>query len=657
MVSFTPLTNLARLRRAPGLVEIESLLELIPDSALLVNRRSKRVVLANVNATELTTFTRTELADMQCSTLFAEGGLSLFDDFETAGFSPKPLTLIKRNKSTIEVQVTGTNLSPQGSDWLLLTLEPSNLIQQRHAEHQRRDELLSSMNTISQALHQTELDAALELFLHAAQRMTSASVLIIYLQTLTDDGGNIEIRQVAQCGNTELLPEKLHARDMVQLRKPQFWVSGSRPSTSLHSTARAARLAYLASAPLGRPEALIGLIAIAGEHTPVPERTLDQLQVLANAISGMIEQHTRDSNLVASLDVALQENAFHQLVEGEISDSVIVLAPNLTIKRMNRSAEKTLGYSNQEAKDHPVEDILISSQSLKPAFKIAKQAIPTINQENIHLFRRSGQVFLARLSTFPAIVEGKLLGIIALIQDLTEEEQIKNQTQQLEQRALLGEVTAVFAHEVRNPINNISTGLQLMAYTLPGDDPNQETIARLQGDCDRLSELMNSVLAYARQSDYDFVPVELGVLISGLLLRSQPLLSKANVKEHIQIDQDLPLVEGDRRALEQVFTNLFNNAVQAMSEAGGTLAIKIQHMKPSPDRQHIIIDVADDGPGIPKENLDRIFQPFFTTKRDGTGLGLAITKQIITAHKGTIRVNSFPGGTVFRIQLPVLEGQ
>jgi PAS domain S-box-containing protein len=358
-----------------------------------------------------------------------------------------------------------------------------------------------------------------------------------------------------------------------------------------------------------------------------------------------------------ALNAALQENAFHQLVEGEISDSVIILSPNLTILRVNRAAEKTLGYSNQDARGRAVEDILISSQSLKPAFQIARQAVPTLNQENIHLFRRSGQVFLARLSTIPAFVEDELQGIIVLIQDLTEEEQIKAQTQQLEQRALLGEVTAVFAHEVRNPINNLSTGLELMAYNLPDDDPNQETIARLQGDCDRLSELMKSVLAYARQSDYELVPLELGVLISGLLLRLQPRLSKAEVKDHLQIDQDLPLIEGDRRALEQVFTNLVNNAVQAMSEGGGTLAIKIQHLKPSPDRQYIVIDVADDGPGIPKENLDRIFQPFFTTKRDGTGLGLAITQRIITAHKGTIGVNSFPGGTVFRIQLPVLEGQ
>lgn len=656
MVRFTPLTNLTRLRRVPGLVEIESLLELIPVSALLVDRHSKHIVLANVKATELTTFTRAELAEMQFDILFKGGGSSFLESVDLSEPFVETRTIIKRNKSTIEVQVTGTNLSTPGK-WLLLTFEPTALINQRNVEQQRRSELLASMTTLSKALHQSELDQALELFLQAIQKMTAASVLIIYMQSLAEDEKDIEIRQLIRYGNTDLLPPQILASDMLQLRKAQYWVPGKRPSTSLHSSARAAGLTYLASAPLGQPEALIGLLVIAGNNAPTPERILYQLEVLANAISALIEQHTRDSNQVRALDEALQENAIYQLVEGEISDSVIILSPELKILRVNRAAEKTLGYSNQEAIGRTIEDILISSQSLKPAYQIARQAVPTLNQENIHLFRRSGQIFLARLSTIPAIVNKKLQGIIILIQDLTEEEQIKAQAQQLEQRALLGEVTAVFAHEVRNPINNISTGLELMAYNLADDDPNQETIARLQSDCDRLSELMKSVLAYARQSDYDLVPLDLGVLISGLLLRFQPKLTRADVKDHIQIDQDLPLIKGDRRALEQVFTNLVTNAVQAMSEGGGTLAIKIQYQSPSPDRKNIVIDVADDGPGIPKENLDRIFQPFFTTKRDGTGLGLAITQRIITAHKGTIQVNSFPGGTVFRIQLPVMEDQ
>jgi signal transduction histidine kinase len=216
-------------------------------------------------------------------------------------------------------------------------------------------------------------------------------------------------------------------------------------------------------------------------------------------------------------------------------------------------------------------------------------------------------------------------------------------------------VTAVFAHEVRNPINNISTGLQLMALNLPDTDPNQEIIARLQQDCDRLAELMKSVLSYSHPSDYEMEPVDLGALITRMIERMRAKLSRSKIKHHIQIEPDIPLILGNPRALEQVFTNLISNAMQAMGDQEGTLAVKIQAVKTPGRRGHVEVSVADSGPGIPKELLDRIFQPFFTTKPNGTGLGLAITRRIITAHKGNLQVNSFPGGTVFSVQIPEID--
>jgi signal transduction histidine kinase len=238
---------------------------------------------------------------------------------------------------------------------------------------------------------------------------------------------------------------------------------------------------------------------------------------------------------------------------------------------------------------------------------------------------------------------------------MSEKEQIQVQAQQLEQRALLGEVTAIFAHEVRNPINNISTGLQLMGYNLPEDDPNQEIIARLQSDCDRLGELMKSVLAFSRPTEYEMEPVAIEPLLTRLLDRQRSRTITPNIQTHMQIEPGTPPVRGNARALEQVFANLITNAAQAMSDSGGSIAVKARQIVAGEERRYIQIDVADNGPGIPKELQERIFQPFFTTKPNGTGLGLAITKRIITAHKGNIQVSSFPGGTVFHVQLPAME--
>jgi signal transduction histidine kinase len=222
---------------------------------------------------------------------------------------------------------------------------------------------------------------------------------------------------------------------------------------------------------------------------------------------------------------------------------------------------------------------------------------------------------------------------------------------------VLGEVTAVFAHEVRNPINNISTGLQLISLNLPAQDQNQETLSRLQQDCDRLEELMKSVLAFSRHSDYVMEPLDLGQLVRRLLERMRPRLNGARVTSDLHIAKELPEISGNSRALEQVFSNLFNNAMQAMSENGGTMTVKLRSIEGSSGRRVVEVSVSDTGPGIPPEFLERIFQPFFTTKTGGTGIGLAITKRIITAHKGNIQVRSIPGATVFTLQFTALPAR
>jgi len=110
--------------------------------------------------------------------------------------------------------------------------------------------------------------------------------------------------------------------------------------------------------------------------------------------------------------------------------------------------------------------------------------------------------------------------------------------------------------------------------------------------------------------------------------------------------------------LEQVFTNLISNAVEAMTpQQGGTIAVQLEVDEDVPNRKQVEIKISDSGPGIPDEIRGRIFEPFLTTKSTGTGLGLAICKRIITAHRGNIIVNSFPGGTVFHVYLPVYQGE
>ncbi len=650
MNTTSPLPKLPGLRRRPGFNEITALLNILPEAALLIDLRDRSIVLANTKASEFTAYTRAELAGLPLTSLFNE-----VDKLTQGERDENTLTLRTRYQTMVETRVLRYKLG-ECSQWELILLEDHCLVQQRQAEHQRQVELLQSLGTIGLALSQDNLEQALEMILEAAQKISGAVILSVYLYDLETQRQAPQMVRYIHYGPPDVFPERLPTQDIVQLRTTHLWKSGKRSTSSLHRAARATGLTLVASAPLGDERSAIGLLVLAGDETLPSDETLKRLRILARLVTATIQLFTRLGSLESTLQSQHRLRTIEKVSLDAMEDGLVVLSPTLQVLHLNPAAERILGYTAQEARGYQAEDILIGAGSLPSLLQLALQGSPTIKQENLRLYRRSGQPFLARVSILPAMSQEQLEGVIVLIQDLSEQEQIQTQARQLEQRALLGEVTAIFAHEVRNPINNLSTGLQWMAFQLPPDDPNQEVIQRLQGDLERLNELMKSVLTFSRPSEYEMEAVNLGVLLERLLERLKPRLVRANVQSMLQIEPNLPQIKGNPHALEQVFNNLITNAVQAMSERGGSLAIKAQGVQKGGERPMVQVDVADSGPGIPKELQERIFQPFFTTKSDGTGLGLAITKRIITAHKGSIWVTSFTGGTVFHVQLPALEG-
>jgi PAS domain S-box-containing protein len=376
-------------------------------------------------------------------------------------------------------------------------------------------------------------------------------------------------------------------------------------------------------------------------------------QLLGATITSILQNHLRLCELQSELQKRESHLRLNSILEEHLLEGIILIDANLNILRMNLAAEMIFGYTDDEVAGQPVEKILIGTDLLPTALDAAKDGSATLNLGDIHIYRRNGEAFQALVRVFPIHDPGPVDQILVLIQDLSEQEQIRLHAQQLEQHAILGEVTAIFAHEVRNPINNISTGLQLMAMNLSESDANQESISRMLQDCDRLAELLKSVLSFSRPTEYEMENLDISLLLERLLQRLGPRIRDLNIACDLKVETDYPRVRGNLRALEQVFSNLITNALQAMRSTGGNLILKVQTVHSPEGRSYVEISVADNGPGIPKEIQERIFQPFFTTEQNGTGLGLAISKRIITAHKGNIRLNSFPGGTIFHVQIPI----
>ena len=629
---------------------IANILENLSSPAILITGDGQ-ILAANMFVSQISSYSNEEIIGRNLSVLFPNL-IGRYDSVVTINNLPDrslSTILLTLNHERIPITMHLNKLAGQDPHYLI-TFEKIADRQRQKTEHQRRQNMLTNIERLFQAV--SDLDS-IEQILIIGSKLLIANAITIYLCGTDSPIFSKEY----SWGDTSLFPKEIPPTDLQYFLKSSLWQNGQRSVvTMLHQAVRASNYAYFATAPIGNPGAWAGFIVITGVEEPDADNTLPILQVLAEAISLQLQNSIRISNIKQNLEATTNHLAIGDTVQDTIQEGVILVSPSFEITKLNAAAEYMLGYASREIQGQTVENVLIGADRLIPAIRLALQGVPTHNLGKTMLHRRDGSSFPVIIHTTPVMQRGETLGALVILVDISEHEQAKIRTQQLEQRALLGEVTAIFAHEVRNPINNISTGLQLLELNTPQDDPEKrELISRLQKDCNRLTDLMESILTFSRTGNYKFMPLDVQKIVERLLTRWRPRMARLQIQHHVKVAPDTPLIMGDQRALEQVFTNLISNAVRAMGEKGGMLAVRIApHMAPG-KKLLTQIDISDTGPGIPEEIRERIFDPFFTTDPNGTGLGLSITKQIVTAHKGSIYPTTFPGGTVFHVQIPAFE--
>jgi signal transduction histidine kinase len=229
--------------------------------------------------------------------------------------------------------------------------------------------------------------------------------------------------------------------------------------------------------------------------------------------------------------------------------------------------------------------------------------------------------------------------------------------------AELAELAGGFIHEIKNHISTLGLHLQLLAEDFQEPQSQRERraldrIQRLQHECERLVDVSNDFLRFARVQDLHLEPADLGAVVEEMVDFFTPLARQANLEVQCYLPADLPRVRLDRDLFKQALLNLLLNAQQAMPQGGGlTLQAAGQPCPELPGNHHVVLDLIDTGAGMPPDVLPRVFQPFFSTKPHGNGLGLPIARKVIEAHGGSLAVQSEVGrGTKFTITLPVLEG-
>jgi signal transduction histidine kinase len=226
-----------------------------------------------------------------------------------------------------------------------------------------------------------------------------------------------------------------------------------------------------------------------------------------------------------------------------------------------------------------------------------------------------------------------------------------------EHLATLGELAAGVAHEIRNPLAGIAGAIEIITKEFPNDHPDREVLEDLRQEVRRIEKTLNDLLVYARPKPPLFGRTNLKETVARTLQLARQQTGNKKVDFSIQIPAALPPFLVDSEQLHQVLLNLVLNGVQAI-ELEGRISIEARALDADGPNLagYIEISVADTGAGIPPEHLERIFRPFYTTKRGGTGLGLSLCRRIIVAHGGTLSAESqLKQGSRFTIRLPLRE--
>ncbi len=246
---------------------------------------------------------------------------------------------------------------------------------------------------------------------------------------------------------------------------------------------------------------------------------------------------------------------------------------------------------------------------------------------------------------------GEVRGILCTQEDITKRKEMEHLVRLQDKMASLGRVAAGMAHEIRNPLSGFNMYLSALEALEPGDPRRGEILAKLKALSAKIETVIKQVLDFARPGAPRLAWMQVNRVIMGVVELSSVTLRKAGVSLDTRLEKNLPLCMVDAQLLEQVLLNLVTNAVQALKDWPQEKRIQVGS---SLDRERIIITVADSGPGVPPDMAERIFDPFFTERKDGLGIGLSLCHRIISDHGGSLSVQASRwGGALFTISIPV----
>lgn len=348
------------------------------------------------------------------------------------------------------------------------------------------------------------------------------------------------------------------------------------------------------------------------------------------------------------------EKFFSDIILNSI-DAIVGFDTELKIFLWNKGAEDIYGYKKEEVLNKEM-SFLIPEYLLKKGEKEFliyeledKGFLANYETERI---TKDGKHINVSISRFPVFDEKhSMIGSVGIVRDITKVKQLEKELREKETLALIGEVVSGIAHSLSNPLNIISGNADYLLLDKNEKDKEYEELKTIIDEATKITKSIRHLLNFSRPLKINKQPNDVHELINNVIKNSKFIVSDKKISFKKNYDKNLERFNFDYAQIEEVISNIITNAIQAILQSG---EIKIKTQK---EETNVQIEITDNGPGIPKENLEKIFIPFFSSKEygKGTGLGLSIARKVIKEHNGEVKVKSTPGkGTTFIITLPLL---
>jgi len=376
----------------------------------------------------------------------------------------------------------------------------------------------------------------------------------------------------------------------------------------------------------------------------------DQGFVLLHEVS---EEMKRDKQGLERLEDQLAEanNFLMNLID--TSPNVVITTNNDGfIRSINRTGQQLFGFQEEDLLGSHISGLLENGAEFEQQFQ---RAVDGIGIE-LTCLKKDRQSFPARIQTRDVVTKnGKFQAKLVLINDLTWEKRLQEKLELTQKLAIYSELMAGIAHQLNNPLVGVVSFSSLLLDRTDASDPKRELVETIHDAAQKCQLMLSSLMKSIHQPESAFQPVDLNEILENALdvaKAEEPVLS-ANLAFDIQLGGDIPSIRGDSFQLLEAFRNILVNAIQAMPR-GGQLKVqsRLNDLPPA-----VAIEISDTGEGILQENMPRIYDPFFSTKRNkGTGLGLSFAFQVMKAHSARIVVESEPQqGSTFIMSFPLRQ--